>query len=276
MLIHLLVFVALILLIAWLHQRTDVDPDAATEIEAARSLLRRPVAASGLISTLTLSAMYSDAPAVVQSIVPIVALPFAALLTPGLVPPERRRMIYVALILTLLVNLQALIVAQGVLRQLSLIVIAGIGLVRLGAFRRRIRAESPVVWPGITRAVFILGWPTLGATLVAAVLGYLAFAEMLAAAIIESAYLGYLLLAAMRVVDALVFLTLRTSLARRVNGIRLNAAGIRLRIASFVRLAAFVLWALVVLRRLYLRDQVIAALGTWLTRTLSIGSLHSE
>jgi len=273
MLVHLLVFLLLALVMVLLNRHTSQGASVEDELSLARALLRHPLAAAGLVSILALSSTYLNAPLVMASIVPIVALPLAAILTPGQVPPDRRRMIYGVLLLSLLSNLESMVVSQGSLRQILLVTMCSVGLVGLEMLRRRMKSESPVIWEGISRMALAIGAPVLLVTLVAAVLGYLPLAELLSEAFIESSYIAYLLLVGLRVVDALVYLGLRTRPAQKINAVRLHAIGIHTWIHRLVRLAAIVFWIWITLNKIMIRDWLIEAVKSWLWRYWQLGGL---
>jgi len=272
-LIQFLVFLLLALIMVLLNRHSSQGVTVEGELSLAMALLRHPLSAAGLVSILAISSIYSNAPLVMGSIVPIVALPLAAILTPGQVPPERRRMIYGVLLLSLLSNLESMIVSQGSLRQIMLVIMCSVGLVGLELLRRRMRRESPIVWEGISQMALAVGAPVLLVTLVASVLGYLPMAELLSEAFIESAYVGYLLLLGLRVVDALVFLGLRTRLAQKINAVRLHSIGIRSWVYRLVRLAAIFFWVWVALNKILIRDWFMEAMMSWLGRYWQLGGL---
>ncbi len=269
-LVHFCLMLLIAVLLWLLNRRTPIDGE---DEAGALAIARRPLAASGLLTLLILSPFYSDASVVFKTIIPILALPFAAVLSPVFVPAERRPLVYSILLLALLVNIQNLIVAVGFLRQLLLVATSFLGLVSLFYFRRQMGREDSLVWPAISRAVLGIGSMVLVVIFVAALLGFIQLGELLANAAIESAYLALILLAGYLTIDALLLLVMRTRTARRLNTVQKHNKVIRAQITKFVKFLAIVLWVWVLLNRLLVRHVVAQSIMTGLTTKLQVGSM---
>ncbi len=275
MLEHLVLFLLLVLGMWQLAKRAVLEDDSDLGIEAAKAILGRPVASAGLLTMIVMGPLYMDAPSVIHVLYPLTALAFAIRITSALVPPERRRLIYGVLALAALTNIQQLIVDSGLLRQTVLLLVPVTGLIGLEVFRRRVRREQPdVIWPNLSLWALILGNLSFLAIFAAAALGFIPVGEHLAASVIESAYIAFVLLAGYRVADALLLLLLRTAVMRRLKVVQNYTDGIRAYISRFVRLASYLYWLWALVDRLLVTEPIIHTITAWLTTHWEVGSMR--
>jgi small-conductance mechanosensitive channel len=110
-------------------------------------------------------------------------------------------------------------------------------------------------------------------TLLANIFGYLNFANLLGGGLIRSAYVGATLYAAMRIVEGLIIISLRTHPLSLLRAVHLNRPMLQRRICAAVALLTFIYWASLTLSFLGLRTPLIAGTEEVLRAALSIGSL---
>jgi len=267
-------FLVLSLLVFVLNRKAKRYQDQDESIQAASSVLKHPLVAAGLLTVLVSDLFYPNAPLVIKNLLPVLALPLAARLAAGLVPRSLLRPLYSLLVLSFVSNLQNLFLDQGPVRRSILLVIAMAAIAGLIWLQRRTRTKSLLAWPRVSTVVVHLGGLTFSISVVANFLGFVALAELITYATLESAFLAFVLLAAVRIAEALVMVGLRTGSVRSLASIRFHTVALQHWISRFVRLGAVILWLSAVLKLFQVRQPVLGLLEEWLTRSWQVGSVH--
>ncbi len=273
-LLHLFCFAVLAGLIFLLHRwaRRYLAEDESHE--AITSILGRPIAAAFVLSIIFSDLFFPTAPLVIDDLLGIMVLPAAAWLVPSLVPPSLRRTLYALLVLSFISILADLLVAHGPFRRFVLLGIAIFVLINLTRLRRRTRTTSLVTWPRVISFVTSAGRVIFSAALLANAGGYVALAEVLTYGTIYSGYVAFLVLAGVRIMESLVAVSLRTRVAQSLASIRFNVDSVQRRISRFLRMVAFVTWAVVTLQTFHLMKPMLAWLAGWLERRWQVGQVQ--
>jgi len=244
-------------------------------LKEATAVLGRPFAAAGIVTLMASSLFYPRAPLVIFDLAAILALPLAARLAPRLLPRSMVRPLYFLLLLSFLISLQNMIIEQGPLRRSLLMLISLLtlwGLVR----RRRLlrRSASLIIWPRFSTIVVQLGAPIFFAVIVANILGLISLAEMVAFTTLDATYLAFLILACVRILEALVMVALRTRTAQSLASLRFHAVTVQRWFSRLLRFAAVIAWFAVVLGSMHTKHPVLDLLRGWLIKEWRIGSLQ--
>jgi small-conductance mechanosensitive channel len=139
---------------------------------------------------------------------------------------------------------------------------------------RLVKLEEPSRLLHVTGVAMRLTLLALSVALVSNVLGNTSLAELLTDATLASAYVGFLLFAAERVLAGSYAGLLHTQLASSLRVVRIHGALLRRRGVRLISFAAVVLWILLVLRFFRIWDEIAAGIGSALTTPWSIGNLE--
>jgi potassium-dependent mechanosensitive channel len=125
----------------------------------------------------------------------------------------------------------------------------------------------------VTRICARFALALLTAALGANALGYVTLGNLLGDSVLAAAYSGFVLYAAVRVLDGLVTIGLRSRPAAKLAVVRQHRPLLQRRLYRAIQWLALFLWVLLILDRLSLRTPLLAALRDALTAKLTLGSL---
>jgi potassium efflux system protein len=123
------------------------------------------------------------------------------------------------------------------------------------------------------RLVVQVGLIVFPLTLLANIFGYVNLANLLGGGAIRSAYVGASIYAALRIVEGLIIISLRTHPLSLMRAVQLSRSMLQRRICTVVELLAFIYWLSLTLNFFGLRTRLIVGAEEVLRTTLSIGSL---
>jgi potassium-dependent mechanosensitive channel len=276
--LHAAVIFFFFLSITWLRRRLDKWTAEEPNLRRMAPVFDLPVSTAITLAFLVLGSLYSTAPFLVRGILwGLLLVPITLIL---------RRLIDRALFPLL----DALIVLYFVdqFRLLtSLVPLVGrsvFGAEMLGGTlfliwliqSKRLPSVDSSTTKVFARAIRLLvqiGLVVFPLTLLANIFGYLSFANLLGGGLIRSAYVGASVYAALRIVEGLIMILLRTRPLSLLRAVQLNRPMLQRRICAVVALLAFIYWASLTLNFLGLRAPLIAGTEEVLRATLSIGSL---
>ncbi|MBV8101096.1 MAG: mechanosensitive ion channel [Verrucomicrobia bacterium] len=276
--LHAAVIFFFVLSLSWLRRGVDKWTEEEPSLRRETPVFDLPVSTAITLSFLILGTLYSTAPFLLRAILwGVLLIPITLIL---------RRLVDRALFPTL----NALIVLYAVdqFRLLSsLLPFVGrlvfaaemlggtlflIWLIRAGRLPSVGGNTTKLFAQGI-RLILRLGLIVFPLTLVANILGYLNFASLLGGSVIRSAYVGASVYAAVRILQGLIVISLRTHPLSLLRAVQTYRSMLQRRICAVVELLAFIYWVSLTLNFFGLRTPLVASTEDVLRTTLSIGSM---
>jgi potassium-dependent mechanosensitive channel len=123
------------------------------------------------------------------------------------------------------------------------------------------------------RLAIQIGLIVFPVTLLANILGYVNFANLLGGGAIRSAYVGAAVYAALRIVEGLIIISLGTRPVCLMRAVRLNRLMLQRRVCGVAEFLAFLYWATLTLNFFELRTPLITGAEEVLRKNLAVGSL---
>jgi small-conductance mechanosensitive channel len=228
-----------------------------------------------VLSVLASGWIYAEAPRVLSAALGIVLLVPTVVLLRGLVEPPLRIALGVLSAVFIVDIVEGL--AEGiplVSRVLLLGVSTGLVLVLAWALARREGFDDSSRNGKGLRLAAVAALGVSSVAILANVLGYVTLARLVAGAGLESAFVGMLLYATVRIVDGLAMFALRVQPLSSLRIVASHRLLLRRRFVGVLRWAAGALWLVVTLERFEVRKPVFAAVGSVLSTSLSVGAIH--
>ncbi|HSK28689.1 MAG TPA: mechanosensitive ion channel domain-containing protein, partial [Candidatus Limnocylindria bacterium] len=272
--LHLVLFLIVLGLFYLLRRNVTPEATVAMEPSVATVVLNRPVASSFLLALVASPMLYPDASAgILRSAIVATVIPLGRLL-PGLLPQKYQRRVLLWVGLYALDFLRYQLPQDWLLSRLLLLTIATVGLIALilSLHSRNSELSTPrfserlgVLAAGILAFLFAL-------SVVSNVVGNLSLAEVLVGAPLRITYITALIFAAAHLLTAIVALTLQLPAARLLCSVRKHSAFLASRCRTLIRLAAIVVWLLVVLNMTRVLGDVAASLGAFFQLHWKLGA----
>ncbi|MBK7901961.1 MAG: mechanosensitive ion channel [Proteobacteria bacterium] len=268
------VLLPLLLLLAYRsRKRVYTEP----EMQAAARVLRRPISAWALLTLIGVILVFPDAPLVLHQMAMLLALIPVLRLLPQKVFQVLGPWPYVGTALYLLYRLGFLLLGQPLFYRLYIlavsVVTAGVVVWLLySAARKRTRT-------GILLASSILhvfAWITIVALVVAMianVVGNVSLAEMLASAVLDSAYLGLVLFAGTNVLSSILSLLLARQEMTRFRVITQHAGPLLASTNKLIGMAAVIAWIVVTLNQFRVARPLFRGAKAVLTHPIAFGQI---
>jgi len=274
---HAIALILLMIGITVLHRRgrsmAIEDEDSVKSVD----LLSRPVATAWLLGLSFVPLMYPDAPIVVYQLGSLIVLPALARLALPVSPPRARPGVLIFLALVLLSGFEDMLVGHIGLRRNMLLAITAAGLLGLWLSTRPgreiIRPKSKG-WERTLRVGLSLAKALLAGSMVGNVIGAVVLAQVLTWGTLQAGYNALLLILAIRALDALLIITLRTPLWQTLNVVRRHISAVRGAILNVLTLAGVMVWLWVVLDVFRIQGPTIDLLTGWLDASWQLGALH--
>jgi len=260
---HGLLFLAFLIVLLLLNRRARLLDVDSPEIEAAKHILKRPLAAAIVLSLVIIAYSFDTAPRVVAHIMIIVLyLPLFLLLPPKAAKPLRIPVL-VLFLLTVSDRFIELLAFQSPLQRLAALAIAlftgSYLLILLRGGRLRALFQGNFVGRLVSTSVAIAAG-LLGVAAIANIIGYYSISDIVTSALVLSAYVGILFYVLFFIVAAIVWIGLSTVPAQQLNTIRRHEPLIRARLLLLARFFFIFLWLRATLENLqvwsYIRDGV--------------------
>jgi small-conductance mechanosensitive channel len=278
LLLGIAIFLALAVILTWArrHTRSVAGDSRATFPES--HIFEMPLAAALLVTFLLARWIYPEAPRFLWAVLGALALIPSVIILRRVVRLHFTAMLYAIVAFYILDQLRTVAAAvQTVPRWLfaAEMLASTIFLIWL---MRSIRS-SPNSTPGEVRRLNLYKAAT-GLALFASILalignvfGYLTFANLIGNALLRSVYFAVILQGLIEVLTAIVGLLFTLWPFSLLRVIRSNQSLLRLRVRRFLQWTAALLWILVLLNQLLIREWFFGVIGAALTAELKIGSL---
>ena len=272
--------VALLLLplLIWLSIRSRKLVTDDPELQASARVLLRPLSSWLVLVLVGVLLVFPDAPLLMHQTALILAMVPVLRLLPKRLYDVMGRWPYIVTLLYVLKGIGFFLVPSPFLYRSNLLLISGLALaalVWLLVTRARRAPPADASKPLIT-VIRVFGWSAAAAMLVsvaANLLGNVSLAEMLAGAVLDSAYVGLALYAGANVLGAIVKLLLARKTALRFRIVSEHAGPLLKSISKLINFAALAMWIVITLNEFRAYRPVAKSVGGLLTRKLEAGQI---
>ena len=246
-------------------------------MQAAVKVLRRPVSAWLVLSLIVLPFAFPEAPLVLHQVAFLVAMIPVLRLLPAKVFHVLGSWPYFGTLLFVLYRLSFPVLDDQLYFRLYILAVAALALVIILWLLVSRRGLPPTADTAPARGYArMLGWLAIAALFVAIganVVGNVSLAEMLTSAVLDSTYIGLALYAGAAVVASILNLALARRSVTRLRVITQHAGPLLASTTKLIKLAALVIWLVVVLGKLRISRPVVAWLRSVLTYPLEAGQI---
>jgi small-conductance mechanosensitive channel len=276
--LHVVLIIILVAALYWVRRRVKPWVGEEPSVRHAALVFERPVAAAFVLSILAGGWIYPLAPRLWGAVLGAVALIPTIIILRRLVEPRLFPVLNALVVFNFVDLLRAVVASLPFTSRFLFLFEMLTGLLFLAWFVKSARSSPPPeadggrLWKtvrtaaGVALAGFVLAF-------VASVLGYVGLATLVGDALLGSAYLAVILYAAARIADGLIMFALRVRPLSLLGMVRENRPLFRRRVRGAVRALAFLIWLLVTLERLSLRQPLFGLIRDVLTARLVVGSL---
>lgn len=262
----------------WMRRRAAEWITDDPGLQRAASALAVPVA-TALVLTFTVSPwMYPQAPRLLWAVIGIAALIPAVIVLRGLIAPILLPVLYALVAFFLVDQARAIAASLPLVPRLLFLAEMLAGAIFSFWYLHRIRAGRGTL-PSSPRArrMLVAGAVLVGVLFAVAAaanaLGYVALGNLLGTAVLRSGYFGFVLLALVEILNALVMIALQLRPLSLLQTVQKHRELLRRRIRLVLNGIATLWWVLFALERLVLRETVVGGLTRVLTTDFEAGSI---
>jgi potassium-dependent mechanosensitive channel len=275
---HTIIILVLLLAVYWVrrgvHKWTEQEPS----LLRAAPVFEVPVSTAIVLSFLITGPIYSLAPFLVRAILGGTILIPAALILRRLIDRTLYPILNALLVLYFVDQLRLITAAVPLWGRLVFgAEMLGGTLFLIWLIRSKhlstIGAKTTKRFARVIRVATQIGLIVFPVTLLANVLGYVNFANLLGYGALRSAYVAAALYAALRIVEGLIILSLAAPPLGLIRVVRLNRPMLQRRICGVAEFLAFVWWLSLTLKFFELQTPLITSTAAALQANLTIGSL---
>jgi small-conductance mechanosensitive channel len=242
-------------------------------------VLEMPIAAALILCVLGSRWIFPQAPRVLWVIVGALALAPSVLILRRLLRSELRPLLYALIACFIVDQLRSVAAAIEFLPRM-LFLFEMLGVMGISLWLVRCAGQPPRTTPDNPRSRAVLktaGYVALiisTAALATNAFGYVTLATLIGNALLQSSYLGFILYAAVEVLDGVATIGLNTRPMAALRTVSRHRSLLSRRMRRALQSIAFVLWILALLQRLLLRDRLFSAAHKFLTAEIAFGSIR--
>ena len=265
------------LVVGFLIRRRSVtwDPNRPA-VAGLKNVVDRPASVAILLSLLSGSLIFQDAPLIMADIMRLIALVPIVRILPGMIPASLRMSLFVFLGLMILhFTNEFFRVGSPVERMIVLLSSSGIALM-VGYFlygRTGFSVLSKSIWWRLTVVLLHVSVIALVGVVLANLFGYSSLSKVLSANIFISIYTGLAVYAAVQILEGAWALMLSSILARKLHSIRLHNAVFYKRGVFLIRFAMVYWWVDRALSRFGISGEITDRLNAIVSTEFSFGAL---
>jgi potassium efflux system protein len=242
-LVHLLFFLACLMVLFTLRHRSRQWKLPAADKQAAEHILGRPLATSLVLTLMMTGLFYIKAPSIIFEVNRILFLFPVLRLVPGLMGRASRRPLFMLAALYLADNLVDLALEATFLQRVLLLVST---LASLGAgwwiARYHLDVDTSQPWGWLQRRLIYLAMLILTISAIANILGHVSLAGLLTNATLTSAYGIFILFATVEVLGVLTSVILHSHLASLLKSLSRDASLVRRNVGKLLNILAVGTW----------------------------------
>lgn len=276
--LHIILSVLIIVFIYFFFNNLKhaIPEENIPEIDTIKQIIKRPLSSAFLIIFLIPYFMYENIPETLNFINLILILIPVLFILHDILPRKTRKYIWLPLIATILMQLQALFYRNEFVSRLMLLLIIAFGIVSLVWIIRNWGIKSYTITKWVGKLLFFLslvGLVLMSVSFIAALGGAVLLSEFLTFASIRSAALILIFYALNRTLESIIYTTVYSETLRRVNIIAQEHNKIYRVTKRIVILLSWTVWAIFALNIFAVWDNVSAALGSLIIHDISVGSV---
>jgi potassium efflux system protein len=274
--LQLLIFMLSAGVLLWIRNQVRVSLVQEHAIEPVARVFEAPLATAALFALALGFWLYPQAPSLLWSVLGALALIPMVVLLRQLVEPRLFPLLNALAVCYFADILRDETATLFTLARLMFIVelaSAIVFLIWLIKAMQRPLADGVDRVARITRICAYVALVLLAAALCANALGYVTLSNVLGESVLASAYAGFILYAAMRVIDGLIMMALRTGAAAKLAMVRRHRPLLQQRLYRIIQWLAIFGWLVFALDRLSLWRPLIEALPGMFTTELTLGAL---
>jgi len=270
-------FLAVLTIILFLRPRVLHRTHDHPELGTAAYLFQHPVSLALLTTLIVALPMSSSAPTLIRNLVTVLFVPPILRFIPLILRPPLRPLLYLLIVFGLTVGILEMLVIPLVLKReisavLSLVGIAlGAWLIRPARIRRiqpPVQKASPVTIGARAALVLIIG------SLLANIFGYVALSRVLRSGAILSAFFAVVMYTAFIAASAIFSLLWQTRGATLLSSVSNYREGVTKWGSRLLSVIAFALWLYATLDFFNIRESVLGALSSVLTKPIKLGAVN--
>ena len=278
-LIHFFVFALFAGILFYLRRRARPWTENEPELKSAAIIFQLPIATALILAILVSSWIYQQTPQMLGAIFGATALIPTIIILRKLVERPLYPLLYSLVVFYFIDQLRTIAEPVPVYSRLLLLaeMLGGFLFFLWLFFARLSKNETEEIIHGkIFRTIKIaalVALPIFAVSFLANASGYLSLSRLLGNGVLRSAYAAVILYAAVRITDGLIIFALRFRPLCFLKMVQHNRALIQNRLRKFLRFVAIVLWAILTLDFLSLREPIFEWVKGVLTAKLTLGSL---
>lgn len=279
LIIHLLVFVLFAGILFFLRRRAKPWIEKEPELKKAAIIFYLPISTALVLAILVSRWIYPQTPQILGAIFGAIALVPTIIILRKLVERPVYPLLYSLVVFYFIDQLRTIVEPLIVVSRLVFLAeMLGGFLFFLWLYLARLSKNETekIVHGKIFRTIKIaalVALPIFALSFLANIFGYVTLARILGNAVLRSAYTAVILYAGVRIIDGLIIFALRFRPLNLLGMVKEYRFLIQNRMRKFLRLAAFVLWLIITLDLLALREPLFDWLKTIFTTELKLGSL---
>ena len=277
--IQLSIFVLLLGGLIFLRRRAQPWVEKEPELKKSAIIFNLPISTSLILAILTSSWIYTQTPQMLGAIFGAIALIPTVVILRKIIERPLYPLLYSLVIFYLIDQARTIIEPLPMFsRLLFLAEMLGGFLFFLWLFLARLSKNETekIVHGKIFRTIKIAAFialPVFAVSFLANVFGYVSLARLLGNAVLRSAYAAVVLYAAVRIIDGLIVFALLFRPLNLLEMVRRHRSLIQTRLQKITRFAAFVLWLILTLEFLGVREIIYEDVKDILTARLTLGSI---
>ena len=277
--LHVVLIILLVAALYWVRRRVKPWIGEEPSVKHAALVFERPVAAAFVLSILAGGWIYPQAPRLWEAVMGAVALIPTIIILRRLVEPRLFPVLNALVVFNFVDLLRTVGASLPITSRFLFLAEMLAGILFLAWFVKSARSapapegERDRFWKTV-RAAAGVALAGFVAAFAANALGYVSLATLVGNALLGSAYLAVFLYAAARIADGLIMFALRVRPLSLLGMVRENRPLFRRRVRGALRALAFLIWLLVTLERLSLRQPLFRLIRDVLTARLVVGALE--
>ena len=265
--IHFLIFIVFAGILYFLRRRAHPWIEKEPELKKAAIIFYLPISTALILAILVSSWIYPQTPQILSAIFGAIALVPTIIILRKLVERPIYPLLYSLVVFYFIDQLRTIAEPLSVVsRLLFMTEMLGGALFFLWLLLARLSENETeeIVHGKIFRTIKIaalVALPVFAVSFLANAFGYVSLGKLLGNAVLRSAYVAVILYAAVRIIDGLIVFALRFRPLSLLGMVKEHRFLIQNRVQKFLRLIAFLLWLIITLDLLALREP----LFEWLT-----------
>jgi len=275
--LHALMLAAIAACFYWARREVRRWRVHEPDLERTALVFETPLATALVISLFAIRSIYPQAPRLLWALLGALTLIPTVYILRRIIVRDLQPTLHVLVVFYLIDQVRAVVAALQLLPRLLFLLemLAGL-LFALGLTRalRRPRGDNADRLRLTIKFAALAAAVVCAVTLLASTAGYVRLANLLGNTLLASAYLALVLYVVVAICDGLVMIALRVRPFALLGMVRTHRLEMRHRARRVLQWIAIALWAVFVLERLTVREQVFSAVRDVLTAELVVGSLH--